>query len=121
TRIEPGPGEARGSPGKRIDPQRGEPATKGDGRGQEGVGEQSYEPIVPTKGGNRRAPARGGHGTHGREGENREPHRLVPENARHRTRERMSNGTQSTSRTGKGGSGAEILLDRSSSHTASAV
>src|SRR5262245_46806896 len=33
----------------------------------------------------------------------------------------MSNGTQSTSRTGKGGSGAEILLDRSSSHTASVV
>jgi Reverse transcriptase (RNA-dependent DNA polymerase) len=33
----------------------------------------------------------------------------------------MSNGTQSTSRTGKGGSGAEILLDRSSSHIASVV
>src|SRR5262245_9665727 len=33
----------------------------------------------------------------------------------------MSNGTQSTSRTGKGGSGSEILLDRSSSHTASAA
>ena len=33
----------------------------------------------------------------------------------------MSNGTQSTSRTGKGGSGSEILLDRSSSRTASAV
>jgi hypothetical protein len=30
--------------------------------------EQSYNPIVPVKVGNRRAPARGGHGTHGREG-----------------------------------------------------
>jgi hypothetical protein len=30
--------------------------------------EQSYNPIVPTKVGNRRAPARGGHGTHRREG-----------------------------------------------------
>jgi hypothetical protein len=29
--------------------------------------EQSYDPIVPTKVGNRRAPARGGHGTHWRE------------------------------------------------------
>src|SRR5499433_2181700 len=71
TRIEPGPGEARASPGKRIDPQRGVPATKGDRRRQEGVGEQSYEPIVPTKVGNRRAPARGGHGTQWREGGNR--------------------------------------------------
>ena len=33
--------------------------------------EQSYEPIVPVKVGNRRAPARGGHGTHWREGENK--------------------------------------------------
>ena len=30
--------------------------------------EQSYDPIVPMKMGNRRAPARGGHGTHLREG-----------------------------------------------------
>ena len=30
--------------------------------------EQSWKPIVPRKVGNRRAPARGGHGTHGREG-----------------------------------------------------
>ncbi len=33
--------------------------------------EQSYEPIVPAKVGNRRAPARGGHGTHWREGANK--------------------------------------------------
>ncbi len=30
--------------------------------------EQSYNPIVPTKVGNRRAPERGGHGTRWREG-----------------------------------------------------
>jgi hypothetical protein len=30
--------------------------------------EQSYDPIVPMKVGNRRAPVRGGHGTHWREG-----------------------------------------------------
>jgi hypothetical protein len=35
------------------------------------VDEQSYEPIVPAKVGNRRAPARGGHDTHWREGGNR--------------------------------------------------
>ncbi len=33
--------------------------------------EQSYEPIVPVKVGNRRASVRGGHGTHWREGANR--------------------------------------------------
>jgi hypothetical protein len=33
--------------------------------------EQSYDPIVPRKVGNRRAPARGGHGTHWREGGNK--------------------------------------------------
>jgi hypothetical protein len=34
-------------------------------------GEQSYEPVVPVKVGNRRASARSGHGTHWREGENK--------------------------------------------------
>jgi len=33
--------------------------------------EQSYDPIVPTKVGNRRAPETGGHGTHWREGGNK--------------------------------------------------
>jgi len=32
------------------------------------MGEQSYNPIVPVKVGNRRASARSGHGTHWREG-----------------------------------------------------
>ncbi len=50
-------------------------------RGKPEVGrevvEQSYEPIVPMKVGNRRAPAarRGGHGTHWREGGNRPMYR----------------------------------------------
>ena len=38
--------------------------------------EQSYEPIVPEKVGNRRAPARGSHGTHRREGENKRTYLL---------------------------------------------
>ena len=33
--------------------------------------EQSYEPTVPMKVGNRRASERSGHGTHWREGENK--------------------------------------------------
>jgi hypothetical protein len=35
------------------------------------VDEQSYDPVVPMKVGNRRASARSGHGTHWREGGNR--------------------------------------------------
>ena len=34
--------------------------------------EQSYDPIVPTRVGNRRASSRSGHGTHRREGGNKE-------------------------------------------------
>jgi hypothetical protein len=33
--------------------------------------EQSYDPVVPVKVGNRRASVRSGHGTHGREGGNK--------------------------------------------------
>jgi hypothetical protein len=47
------------------------PAAKGDRRRRARVGEQSYEPIVPAKVENRRAPERGGHGSHWREGVNR--------------------------------------------------
>src|ERR1022692_364909 len=36
-----------------------------------GMAEQSYKPILPAKVGNRRAPVRGGHGTHWREGANK--------------------------------------------------
>ena len=38
---------------------------------REGMDEQSFEPTVPMKVGNRRASARSGHGTHWREGGNR--------------------------------------------------
>jgi hypothetical protein len=38
--------------------------------------EQSYEPIVPVKVGNRRAPGRGGHGSHWREGVNKRTYLL---------------------------------------------
>ena len=41
--------------------------TGGAGTGRE----QSYDPIIPMKVGNRRAPATGGHGTHWREGGNK--------------------------------------------------
>jgi len=34
--------------------------------------EQSYDPILPVKAGNRRASARSGHGTHWREGGNKQ-------------------------------------------------
>ena len=47
------------------------PAAKGDRRWQAWVDEQSYAPIVPMKVENRRAPERGGHGIHWREGANR--------------------------------------------------
>ena len=40
-------------------------------RGTRRDAEQSYDPIVPVKVGNRRAPARSGHGTHWREGGNK--------------------------------------------------
>jgi hypothetical protein len=38
--------------------------------------EQSYEPVVPVKVGNRRASERSGHGTHWREGGNKVTHLL---------------------------------------------
>jgi hypothetical protein len=44
---------------------------KGNRRRPEQMDEQSYDPIVPVKVGNRRASARSGHGTHWREGENK--------------------------------------------------
>jgi hypothetical protein len=36
------------------------------------MAEQSYDPIVPMKVGNRRASVRSGHGTHRREGGNKQ-------------------------------------------------
>ena len=47
-------------PAQEVPDDRGRPEASGKGE------EQSYEPIVPEKVGNRRAPAMGGHGTHWR-------------------------------------------------------
>ena len=75
--VMPNPNLTR-SPGMRALPTGSEqtldeenPVAKGDRRRQLRVDEQSYEPIVPMKVANRRAPARGGHDTHWREGANR--------------------------------------------------
>jgi len=80
--VRPNPNLTR-SPGMRALPRGSEqtldeqkPVAKGDRRQQLRADEQSYEPIVPMKVGNRRAPARGGHGTHWREGENKRTHLL---------------------------------------------
>ena len=47
---------------------------KGDRRRSGKMDEQSYDPVVPGKVGNRRASARSGHGTHWREGGNKRTH-----------------------------------------------
>jgi hypothetical protein len=71
TRMEPGPEgcESRPREANKLSTRRtrcqGRPEVAGKGS------EQSYELIVPAKVGNRRAPERGGHGTHWREGANR--------------------------------------------------
>src|SRR5215472_11267094 len=65
-------------------------ATKGDRRKHGRMREQSYDPIVPTKVGNRRAPARGGHGTHWREGGSKRTNLLKGNITRLRTRKDMS-------------------------------
>ena len=73
------------------------PVAKGDRRRQLRVDEQSYDSIVPMKVENRRAPARGGHGIHWREGMNRLTYRCSDTGPRPRTREGMFNGTESNS------------------------
>src|SRR5215472_9085867 len=50
------------------------------------IWEQSYNPIVLTKGENRRAPARGGHGIHRRDGGSRRTNLLKGDITRLRTR-----------------------------------
>lgn len=57
--------------GKRTTLSAEQPVVKGDRRRQLRVDEQSYEPMVPMKVENRRAPARGGHDIHWRDGANR--------------------------------------------------
>ena len=53
------------------------------------MSEQSYNPILPMKVGNRRAPARGGHGTHWREGGSKRTNLLKGDITRLRTRSIM--------------------------------
>ena len=60
-----------------------------DRRGHGRKVEQSYNPIIPRRVGNRRAPARGGHGTHWREGGSRRTNLLKGDITRLRTRNRM--------------------------------
>jgi hypothetical protein len=69
-RTRPGAGVSTPAPGaKKCSTEKpddqGRPEESGTGR------EQSYELMVPMKVGNRRAPARGGHGTHWRDGANK--------------------------------------------------
>ena len=91
------PGDEGSPHRKRTNPQREKPAAKGNRRQQLRADEQSYEPIVPMKVENRRAPARGGHGIHWREGANRSTYRRRATWPRHRTRRTMSNGTEPNS------------------------
>ena len=65
------PWSTRVAPWEANNPQRGKPVAKGNRRRQPRVVEQSYEPMVPMKVENRRAPERGGHGIHWRDGANR--------------------------------------------------
>jgi hypothetical protein len=88
TQRHPVPG-GRGRPPRRANKPSPleKPAAKGNRRCRPRVEEQSYAPIVPMKVGNRRAPARGGHGTHWREGANRSMHRRSATGTRPGTRE----------------------------------
>ena len=47
------------------------PIAKGNRKRPGQMDEQSYDPVVPVKAGNRRASARSGHGTRWREGGNK--------------------------------------------------
>jgi hypothetical protein len=58
-------GESKETPTEEISARQGRPEASEKG------GEQSYESMVPMKVGNRRAPARGGHGIHWRDGTNK--------------------------------------------------
>ena len=63
----PGLRRARVASGRSERPSSGVSCDQGKPEAQARAGEQSYEPIVPMKVENRRAPARGGHGIHWRE------------------------------------------------------
>jgi hypothetical protein len=71
----PGLREVRAAPARSERPSSGVSCGQGKPEAQARAGEQSYESIVPMKVENRRAPARGGHGIHWREGMNRSTYR----------------------------------------------
>ena len=66
---------ARAASTRSEQPSNGESCRQGKPQAQARAGEQSYDSIVPMKVENRRAPARGGHGIHWREGMNRSTYR----------------------------------------------
>jgi len=71
----PGLRGARAAPARSERPSSGVSCGQGKPEAQARAGEQSYDSIVPMKVENRRAPARGGHGIHWREGMNRSTYR----------------------------------------------
>ena len=81
------------------------------------MGEQSYDPIVPGKVGNRRALERGGHGTHRREGGNKRTHLPKGDITGTQNSDHYVHRHRQNSRTCQGGSATTILLDRSPNHS----
>ena len=71
----PGLRGVRAAPERSERPSSGVSCGQGKPEAQARAGEQSYDSIVPMKVENRRAPARGGHGIHWREGMNRSMYR----------------------------------------------
>jgi hypothetical protein len=71
----PGLRGARAAPERSERPSSGVSCRQGKPEAQARAGEQSYDSILPMKVENRRAPARGGHGIHWREGMNRSMNR----------------------------------------------
>ena len=71
----PGLRRVRAASARSERPSSGVSCDQGKPEAQVRAGEQSYDSIVPMKVENRRAPARGGHGIHWREGMNRSMYR----------------------------------------------
>ena len=71
----PGLRGERDAPERSERPSSGVSCGQGKPEAQARAGEQSYDSIVPMKVENRRAPARGGHDIHWREGMNRSMYR----------------------------------------------
>ena len=69
------PWGTRDSPREANKPSTRRTCRQGKPEAQGRVGEQSYDSIVPMKVENRRAPEKGGHGIHWREGMNRSTYR----------------------------------------------